>query len=171
MFRRDDSETSGVVKMAGKAIATAFLFLAAASPARAQSPFDAFVARSSDPQPTLRLEKAAAAALSRNDRGWFAAAPRREERPLNRALSAIEATKQNPPDATKVGPCNVAWLTLRSWIVRTSGDARALPKNAQLSEAAPQDIANMFAENMNRCELVKRLPRTRRLIGVDANRT
>ena len=165
MWMRDHRTTSGPLA----ALVASAPFLAAAPSVRAEPALDAFVARSGDPQPTLDLERRAAVALGRNDRDWFAKTARREDRPLNQALSAIEMAKASPTDALKIGPCNLAWLTLRSYIVRTAHDMKAAPRRASLADAAPKEIANMFAEQMSRCEVVKRLPRGKRLIGVDAS--
>lgn len=157
-------------RRSGAAVVAAMIAVAAFAPdaARAAADVDAFLAASGDPQTTLALEKTAADALARSDRKWFARTARLETKPLNRALSAIESAKRAPEDALKIGPCNLAWLTLRSYIVRTARDSAGLPKSASLADAAPKDVANLFAEQMSRCELVKRLPRGKRLIGADA---
>jgi hypothetical protein len=165
MGKRDFRKATGLFA----ALVAGAALLAGVAPARADAALDAFLARSGDPQPTLALERAVAAALARNDRAWFARTARREDRPLNRALSAIETAKAAPADAVRVGPCNLAWLTLRSYVVRTARDMRAAPRTAPLAQAAPNDVANIFAEQMSRCEMIRRLPRGKRLIGVDAS--
>jgi hypothetical protein len=131
--------------------------------ARSASEFDTFVAEHGDGRTALTLERQLASAAGRGDQRWFREAARGRE-PLVRRIHA-EAKARGPEGALAIGPCHLAWLSLQALVVRTARASSTATGPAAVGAAIPSDVAALAAEHLNRCEVVKRLPRSPRLIG------
>jgi hypothetical protein len=155
---------------------TLCLFFALLSPVAAQpipaEKIEAFLTRISDVEETLKLERAVSETVKRNDKKWFieqAKVINRDDLPLMKRLTGNK-DKLSTDVALRMGPCHYAGLMIRT-VIRV-GEANAI-QNKPLSNATrsrppeSDDASNAddFAEQMQRCERVKRLPRSTRLIG------
>jgi hypothetical protein len=65
--------------------------------------------------------------------------------------------------ALKMNPCHYAGMTIRSLIFNAYKNTQ--PHKGRLTTAMDDHLAQMFAENMDRCERLYKKPHTQRLIG------
>jgi hypothetical protein len=133
---------------------------------------DAFLARISDIDATLKLEREAYDAVHRKDKKWFAEQAsiiKRDDLPIFKRIASIQ-DQVTTDIALRMGACHYAGISIRGVIgagFENARKGRALSNATRSSapEAKKVSIADEFAENIQRCERVKRLPRSQRLIG------
>ena len=126
-----------------------------------------FLRRMSDVGETLRLEKAFAVSIKTNNRRWLSQTAQRfegEDVPMMIRL-LDNAGDQFKETALKMGPCHYSGLTIRIAVMQARAKQLTIGKNASVGQAVDQEANDNYAEQIRRCELVERLPRSNRLIG------
>lgn len=130
--------------------------------ARAET-MDAFLERMKDVNATLRLEEGLRGELeSGNDPGIKAMA-RNIRRDDGAHIETLAKASQKL--AMKIGPCQIAGVTLRTLILGL-GEGRVRAERAGATFATrPRAGGELFGENMRRCEIIHRSPKTVRRVG------
>jgi len=86
-----------------------------------------------------------------------------QDKPVMEFLSTADKETLKPY-SLRMGPCELAGMLIRMLIFTTYQDAKA--GQHRLTAPLPANLTAMFAEHMNRCELLHRnVPSTLRLIG------
>ena len=133
---------------------------------RQEVQFTDFLERHGDPVATLAREREFHLALLAHDLRWIKAQAQKFQTELAQFVRNTESLARESPDKVVVmGTCHYASFTLHEAMARVArqGLPRRMP--AQIDEVVPLPTRERFVENMRRCELIKRLPRSERLIG------
>ena len=134
---------------------------------RQEAQFRAVLARHGDPEKTLLREREFNQALLGRDLKSIRAQAKQFESELKEFKRNAEDLSRGSPDATYVmGACHYASFALHEAMVLVArqGLPRKFPE--KIDEVVPLPTRERFVENMRRCELVRRLPVSDRLIGV-----
>ena len=133
---------------------------------RQEAQFRAFLVRHGDPEKTLLREREFHQAILERDLKSIRARAQQFESELKEFMHNAENLARASPDGAYVmGTCHYASLALHEAMVLVArqGLPRKLPK--KIDEVVPLETRERFVENMRRCELVRQLPRSERLIG------
>lgn len=133
---------------------------------RQEAQFTGFLARHGDPAATLARERGFHQALLAHDLRWIKAQAKEFQPEITQFVrNAEDLARESPDKIVVMGACHHASFALHEAMARVArqGLPRRMP--AQVDEVVPLSTRERFVENMRRCELVKRLPRSERLIG------
>jgi hypothetical protein len=125
---------------------------------------EAFVERHGNYPQLLEREKAFWQALNDQDSTWI---QHETDQFLSQDFPLLQAARsgESMDLAFALGPCHYASISLSQAIAAASdrGFPRPMPRRPDF--LVPPDIRQTFAENIRRCELIKRHPRSKRLVG------
>jgi hypothetical protein len=123
-----------------------------------------FIARHADYAAILEAESRIAQAIKSNDTKFLIDAGKRFEK------DTLPFTEEKHPEhqaiALRLGPCHYASILILGLPQRIASELAAQPKRkaVRVKALVPEDIVAMFVEHIGRCERIKRLPKSVRLI-------
>lgn len=112
----------------------------------------------------LEREKAFWQALNSQDSAWI---QRETDQFLQQDFPLLQAARTGEASelALALGPCHYASIALSQAIAAAADRGFPSPMPRRADFLVPPDIRENFVENIRRCELIKRHPRSKRLVG------
>lgn len=124
----------------------------------------ALVARHGDYAKLLEREQAFWQALNTKDSAWI---QRETDQFLKQDFPLLQSVRSGgaPNLAGELGACHYASIALSQAIAAAADRGFPNPMPRRPDFLVPPDIRETFVENIHRCEMIKRHPRSKRLVG------